>query len=204
MEEALRRKASGLDLGTRPPSQPEGLQTALDLAEMALAVQESVAVANPLLLRQCWFANLTTIAACREFELPAREVIGGALFRAGPDRRDVVPFCGPDGFAAYPSLFHSWVEIDTEDGPWVVDLSTRRWSQVPGFRGENGARPVSFEHPIPGSVVAPKRSLRRWLPRAGEFYYSTPSNDMRFRRAINETIGAGGRATIENLVRRCR
>ena len=194
MGEARRRKLAGTypakTAQPQPSEPPAALLNAVARAESVMTDMFT----DPMTEKQCWWRNQALVPACALYGLEAREVIGGAIYQAGPDRDDCFPFCGPDNRAMWPGLFHVWTEVTIDGVPWVVDISTGQWDAAEGHHLDiaHGLAPVRSAHPLPAHLIAPKatvQALHRWhQPAPGAFFYSAPTKDPRFRRMVDEVM----------------
>lgn len=153
--------------------------------EMAKEVNKRL-ITDSVIQGQCWWMNASLFPVCEKLGIPARELVGPAMFQAGPDCMDVMPFCDQNNRAQLPGLFHFWVEAQHAGDVWVLDVSTGRWNEandlpVPGLT----LAPINEVHSLPEHLIVRKsrvtrlRRFGRFLqPPVGRFWYGQAQPEM--------------------------
>jgi len=127
--------------------------------------------------------------------LKPRPVIGGMVFRAGPDEMmDTVPFCGGSNYAEIVNgrpLFHMWLDVDGD----IVDFSCGDWEAQESLIGDAGGtttpdgqplRPIQWDAKPPRYIWRPARTL------AGEMGKPPPIGTAWYRAGFRIPVSQGG------------
>ena len=114
----------------------------------------------------CWFRATIGAMALAHLGMRPQRMMGGMIFRAGPDERlDTVPFCGPSNHAQWIGdrpLFHVWLEVDGD----IIDFSCGDWKsqellveEVSAPGGEQPSRPIRWDVEPPDYIWQPADTL---------------------------------------------
>ena len=130
----------------------------------------------------CWFRATIGAMALAHLGMRPQRMMGGMIFRAGPDERlDTVPFCGPSNHAQWIGdrpLFHVWLEVDGD----IIDFSCGDWKsqellveEVSAPGGEQPSRPIRWDVEPPDYIWQPADTLlgeRFKAPPLGKIWYA--------------------------------
>jgi len=131
----------------------------------------------------CWLRSALGAMALTHLGMRPRPVIGGAVFRSGPDPTlDAVNFCGSSNYAEWVNgnpLFHVWLDVngdivDFAPGDWHQDADLIEAASVERDHSQNGMPSITWQVKPPEYVWQPAATLAGRpgkTPALGELWY---------------------------------